>query len=240
MPARGSATVTVKLTVNGNNLRNNLMNSGSLGNAIGPLTANEYDGYIVFQGADHKVTMPWHILPRKAAQVVAKFTTATHPARPEHGRSLERLENQGVGDAQVQTFSMVATGTDRPGGEHGEQTPNPDIRAIGVNSFLAFRAGVCGATQNFIWEFAFNMFERKATPVGTWHEVDLDVNGDGNTDYFVINQDVSGADHAHRWKAGDVGHQRPPPVPAYRALLRGARDQHVERHPACMRAVTSA
>jgi hypothetical protein len=36
------------------------------------------------------------------------------------------------------------------------------------------------------------MFERKATPVGTWHEVDLDVNNDGLTDFFVINQDVSG------------------------------------------------
>ena len=40
----------MKLTVDGTKLRNNLMNSGSGGNAIGPLTANEYDGYVVFQG----------------------------------------------------------------------------------------------------------------------------------------------------------------------------------------------
>ena len=82
VPARGSVLVTVKLTVNGNKLRNNLMNSGSLGNAIGPLTANEYDGYIVFQGSDHKVTMPWHILREKPRRVVAKFATGHIPLDP--------------------------------------------------------------------------------------------------------------------------------------------------------------
>ena len=69
----GKAWVNVKLTVDGTKLRNNLMNAGSRGNAIGPLTANEYDGYVVFKGRHHEVTMPWHILPRKSADVVAKL-----------------------------------------------------------------------------------------------------------------------------------------------------------------------
>lgn len=189
--AGGSATVTVKLAVNGNTVRNNVMNSGSLGNAIGPLTTNEYDGYVVFQGSDHKVTMPWHILPRKAAYVNAKFPTGHLQLDPVTGAGSVRLENAGVGDAQLQAFSMIATGPDREGGVRGAQSPNPDIRAVGVNSF-AVPAGVCGATQNFVWEFAFHMWERKASPVGTWHEVDLDVNNDDLTDFFVINQDVSG------------------------------------------------
>ena len=45
---------------------------------------------------------------------------------------------------------------------------------------------------NFVWEFVFNMYERKASPVGTIHEVDIDVNNDGTNDFFVINQDVGG------------------------------------------------
>ena len=36
------------------------------------------------------------------------------------------------------------------------------------------------------------MYERKASPVGTIHEVDIDVNNDGVNDFFVINQDVGG------------------------------------------------
>ncbi len=36
------------------------------------------------------------------------------------------------------------------------------------------------------------MHERKASPVGTIHEVDIDVNNDGAFDFFVINQDLGG------------------------------------------------
>ena len=183
--------VNVKLVVDATKLRNNLMSSGAGGNAIGPLTANEYDGYVVFQGSDHKLTMPWHILPRKSADLVAKLPDGHLPIDPTTFAGTVALENKGVGDAQTVAYAMLGTGTDRPRGAHGEGVPNPDIRAVGTNSY-GVPAGVCGASANFIWEFAFNMFERKATPVGTWHEVDLDVNNDGLTDFFVINQDVSG------------------------------------------------
>ena len=61
----------------------------------------------------------------------------------------------------------------------------------------------CGVAGNaIIWEFAFNTWERKASPVGTWLEVDLDVNGDGVFDYAVINQDLAGLTHARRWPPG--------------------------------------
>ncbi len=190
VPAKGQAEVTVKIKVASSKLRNNLMNSGAGGNLIGPLTANEYDGYVVFEGQNHKVSIPWHILPRKSADVVASSDRLV--SDPKTGASAVKLKNRGVGDAQVVAYSLLATGADRPGGAHGQQEPNPDLRAVGVNAF-AVSGATCGVTgTNFIWEFAFNMHERKATPVGTWHEVDLDVNADGITDFFVINQDVAG------------------------------------------------
>ena len=55
---------------------------------------------------------------------------------------------------------------------------------------MLFRS--CSVNPNFVWEFVFNMYERKASPVGTIHEVDIDVNGDGVNDFAVINQDVAG------------------------------------------------
>jgi subtilisin family serine protease len=192
VPPKSSATVQVQMKIVGHNLRRNLMNSGAGGNAIGPLTANEYDGYIVFEGQSHNLTIPWHVLPRKSADVTASSSQLT--LDPKTGSIVPvKLKNRGVGDAQVVAYSLLATGTDRPGGAHGEQVPNPDLRAVGISAFLVTGA-TCGVAADFafVWEFAFNMFERKATPAGTWHEVDLDVNADGNTDYFVINQDVGG------------------------------------------------
>jgi subtilisin family serine protease len=187
----GSAKVSVKLHIDGTKLRNNLMNSGAGGNLIGPLTANEYDGYIVFQGVHHKVSMPWHVLPRKSADVVATLPGGRLQFDAVGVASVP-LANKGVGNAQIFAYSMIATGTDRPRGERGEQAPNPDLRAVATNAFVVGPT-TCGTTSNnFVWEFAFNMFERKATPAGTWHEVDIDTNADGRTDFFVINQDVGG------------------------------------------------
>jgi hypothetical protein len=184
--------VNVKLVVDATKLRNNLMNSGSLGNAIGPLTANEYDGYIVLKGGDHTLKMPWHILPRKSADVSVKIPYGQPiPFDDATGIASVPIRNKGVGDAQITAFSMLGRGDDRLGGEHGEGLPNPDIRAVGVATYKV-DAGVCDVGESFIWAFAFNMYERKASPVGTIHEVDLDIDNNGSYDLAVINQDVSG------------------------------------------------
>lgn len=183
--------VRVKLVVDATKLRPNLMNSSTGGIAIGPLTANEYDGYVVFQGSDHKLTMPWHILPRKSADVTASLPTGHMVIDPATGEGAVPVENKGVGDAQVFGYAMLGTGTDRPGGGRGEQSPTPDIKAVGTNTF-AVPAGFCTTESNFVWEFAFQTFERPANPQGIWYEVDLDTNNDGNTDFFVYTRDVSG------------------------------------------------
>ena len=190
VPAWGSADLTVKLKVKSGKLRNNQMSAGELGNAIGPLTANEYDGYVVFQGSDHKLTMPWHILPRRAANVVSYDGYAFTP--DGSGASSIKLANFGYGDAQIQTFSLLGTSPDRPRGGRGEQLPNPDLRAVGVNSWQV-PPDVCGTTgDGILWEFAFNLWERAASPVGTFLEVDIDTTGDGVVDYIVLNRDFAG------------------------------------------------
>lgn len=192
VPPKGRAWVTLKLAVNGKKLRPNLMSAGDGGNAIGPLTANEYDGYVVFEGDDHTVRSPWHILPRKSADVSAKLPGGHMPIDPTTGAGTVKLENKGVGDANIYAYSLLATGPDRPRGDRGAQEPNPDIRAIGLNTILV-PAGICHATQpNFVWEIVFNMHERKASPAGTWHEMDIDVDGDGWDDFWVFNIDNSG------------------------------------------------
>ena len=62
------------------------------------MTANEYDGYVVFKGSDHKLTMPWHILPRKSADVSAKLADGNHlPIDPTTGAATVHDREQGRG-----------------------------------------------------------------------------------------------------------------------------------------------
>jgi hypothetical protein len=188
------AQVKVKLTVDGTKLRKNLMSSGPGGNAIGPLTANEYDGYVFFKGKHHQVSMPWHILPRKSAELVANVPNGKLPATdPITSVGVIPLTNQGVGDAQMFAYSLLGTGPDTPRGDRGEGQPNPTIRAAAVNTFLVSGAD-CGTTAetDFVWEFVFHMHERKASPVGTFHEVDIDIDGDGQVDALVVSGDAAG------------------------------------------------
>jgi minor extracellular serine protease Vpr len=191
VPAGGSADINVKLVVKGPKLRVNQMSAGISGNAIGPLTTNEYDGYIVFQASDHKLTMPWHVLPRRAAKVHS-YDGYTFTPDATTGLASLKLGNLGGGAAQFSSFSLLGTSPNIPEGGRGEQSPNPDLRAVGVNTWLV-GPEECGTTGNgLLWEFAFNTWERKASPVGTFLEVDLDTTGDGVVDYIVLNRDLAG------------------------------------------------
>ena len=190
VPPGGWRDITARLTVKGPKLRANQMSAGDAGNAIGPLTTNEYDGYVVFQAKDHKLTMPWHILPRRAAAVGSYEGYTLNPDAT--GLSSFKLINMGGGEAQFASYSLLGTSPDIPSGGRGEQLPNPDLRAVGVNTFLVSPA-TCGTTGNgLLWEFAFNLWERKASPVGTFLEVDIDTTGDGVVDYVILNRDLGG------------------------------------------------
>jgi hypothetical protein len=76
VPAKGDTTIDVYMTIDGTKLRNNLMNAGADGPNPIPLTVQEYDGYLVFDkvalfGKPETFTLPWHVLPRKAANTQA-------------------------------------------------------------------------------------------------------------------------------------------------------------------------
>jgi hypothetical protein len=188
----GSIDIDAKLTVRTSRLRNNLMNAGSLGNAIGPLTSNELDGYIVFDGGDHKLTLPWHLLPRKAANVVVRGPNAM--SFDSTGTSTFKIENTGLGTAQFASYSLLGLSPDAPQGGRGQERPNPDLRAVGIKSSLVPAGStLCGsATATFLWEFAFNTWERDANPAGTFLEVDFDIDRNGIPEFVLWNRDLSG------------------------------------------------
>ena len=183
---RGDTFFMVKMTIDGALLPNNYMSSGGDGANPATLTANEFDGYLVLSNAHHTFQIPWHVLPRKDAKVVPSATTLD----PNSSYQVIGLDNQGVGTAQNDAYSLIAVSDNLPEGGWGEAMPTPDIRAIGVNTFPV-PAGYCSANPSFLWAFAINTWERQQHLVPVEHDIYLDTNQDGTDDYVVFNFDLS-------------------------------------------------
>jgi hypothetical protein len=180
------ATFTVKMTINGAMLPGNFMNSGSQGANPDSLTANEFDGYLVLDDGDHPIHMAWHVLPRQASNVVGRQVLNF-----EAGVDDIDLTNNGVGTAQNDAYTLIAVSPNQPEGGAGQQSPTPDLRAVGVNTFPV-PAGFCSGVDSFVWAFAINTWERQEHLMPVHHYVLLDTNQDGIDDYQVFNSDLSG------------------------------------------------
>jgi len=179
------ATFPVKLTVKGAMLEGNFMNSGSGGADPGALTNNEYDGYLFLDDGMHPIHLAWHVLPRQAANVVGRSLLNF-----KDGVDVVHLTNTQVGTAQNDAYSLLAVSPDQAEGGPGEQSPNPDIRAVGINTFPV-PAGFCSGQPSFLWAFAINTWERQEHLVPVSHNVYLDTNQDGTDDFLVFNFDLS-------------------------------------------------
>jgi len=187
-PGRGSDTLfDVSITIDGSLLRGNAMNSGSAGADPATLTLNEYDGYLVLDDGKHPIHLAWHVLPRKAARITPETTTLV----PESFPQAISLNNSGAGTAQNDAYALVATSPQLTVGGRGEQSPTPDIRAVGINTFPV-PAGFCSANPSFLWVFAVNTWQRQQHLLPVSHQVYLDTNQDGIDDYVVLNRDASG------------------------------------------------
>jgi minor extracellular serine protease Vpr len=180
-------TFKVTLTIDGSKLRGNFMNSGSQGANPAGLTLNEYDGYLILNNGEDWLHLPWHVLPRKAANTVPDTTSLVPGSFPQ----VIGLNNTGVGTAQNDAYALLATSPNLPEGGFGAQEPTPDIRAVGINTFPV-PAGFCSANPSFIWAFAVNTWERQEHLLPVSHQFWLDTNQDGVDDFVVLNRDLSG------------------------------------------------
>jgi subtilisin family serine protease len=180
--AGGSKDLRVHMTINGELLPGNSMNSGSEGANPAALTANEFDGYVILDDGISNIHLPWHVLPRKSARLAGRGVLNTRS-----GSDVISLSNTGIGAAQNDAYSLLAISPNQPEGGLGEQAPTPDIRAVGINTFLT-----PGCSSGFIWAFAVNTWERQQHLLPVSHQVLLDTNQDGTDDYLILNRDFSG------------------------------------------------
>lgn len=180
------ATFHVRLRIDGQLLRGNHMNSGNMGADPSGLTTNEYDGYLILDDGSHPIHMAWHVLPRKAADVLARPETLHF----RDGIARVKMINRGVGTAQIDAYALLAVSPDLPEGGPGAQSPTPDLRAVGINT-IPVPAGFCSTEASFVWTFAINTWERQQHLLPVSHQIALDVDQDGTDDYVVLNRDVS-------------------------------------------------
>jgi minor extracellular serine protease Vpr len=170
--AGGVETINFRMKIDGSKLPSWVLNGGNRGGDGPLLQLNEYDGYVTIKEGTDTVTVPWHVLPRKAADVRLNDTTA-----PPCG-SLA-LRNSGIENGVAEQFAL--TGVSPRFWE--SQLPLPgdnfaliDIRAVGV------RLAAPGILQ-----FGINTWGTRTHPnYPAKFDVLIDSNSDGTPDYVVF------------------------------------------------------
>jgi minor extracellular serine protease Vpr len=179
--ARDAEDIEVSLTIDPEKLPSWVLNGGSQGGNGAGLNGPEYDGYLTLTAGSEKLTVPWHVLPRRAASLEADW-------QDRRGSALEvKLKNSGQEVGQYEVFSLMATSPRLP----ASALPNPgdnfaavDLRAVGTRYLTQ---AVCGEVGGCL-EFAVSTYGRRAHPAYPGgFEVAIDTNGDGKPDYFVSN-----------------------------------------------------
>lgn len=180
VPANGSSAFTLSMKVDASKLPAWNLYSGSTQGTGSLLQAVEYDGYVTVADGAESASIPWHILPHRAHNVVAS-TSATVAS----GIGISNL-----GGAQTGTVDVFAlTGTSPQSSTvlppYGGGQPLVDMKAVGVRSAsaggqLAVQFGVAG-------------FGEKAHPAyPAEYDIYVDSNNDGVDDYVIYNSELSG------------------------------------------------
>jgi minor extracellular serine protease Vpr len=185
VPANGKSTITVKLRVNPLKLPAWALNGGSLGGRGDLLDGPEYDGYVTLTAGNEVLSVPWHILPRKAAEAGALLAQ-----RSNWAGGIILLANAGLAESEFDVFALTGTSSKYPAADlppPGSNFAVVDMRAVGVRYLPA------AGTTPALLQFAINTFGRRAHPnyPGEF-DVYIDVNEDGVDDFVVYNAEQGG------------------------------------------------
>ena len=182
--AHGSEEIEVRLAIDPAKLPTWTLNGGSNGGNGALLNRPEYDGYLTLTAGSEKLSVPWHVLPRKAAENQASLSERDH-------RSLAlRISNRGAEAGDFELFSLAGTSKRLPRDElpkPGDNFAVVDLRAVGVRHLPASEFG-----DDYL-EFAINTQGRRAHPnYPAEFDIYIDTNGDGVDDYVLFNSELGG------------------------------------------------
>jgi minor extracellular serine protease Vpr len=180
----GDREFMVQLLIKGTKLPAWTLNGGTQGGNGAALNGPEYDGYITLTSGSEKLSLPWHVLPRKASATVASPFVKT-----KWGGTLKLL-NIGFNAGDYDVFSLTGQSdkiprADLPG--PGDNFAVIDLQSVGVRHLPA---AIYGADY---LEFAMSTFGRRVHPVyPAEFDIYIDSNNDGVDDYVVYNTELNG------------------------------------------------
>lgn len=137
----------------------------------------EVDGYLTLTDGGETLSLPWHVLAKKSANVQV-------PSAVKAGRNLQ-VANWGVADGVVDTFALTGTSDRIPRSQlpkGGDNFAVIDLKAVGVRyiapGYIQFGISAFGArpTPNYPAEF----------------DVYIDTNADGFYEYVLYNAENGG------------------------------------------------
>ncbi len=186
VPARGTADVTVRVTIDPSRLEEwPFTHSAGFTGDGAELNGPEFDGYLLATSGAETLHLGWTVLPQRSADVSASNTVAL-----KNGVGSLSLANQSrVLDGDVDVFALTGTSPREPKpapGEPGSPGSNAaliDLAATGVRDNVA----------TGLLQFAIAGQQRQTIPLyPAGYEVDIDTNRDGTPDYAVFQQEAVG------------------------------------------------
>ena len=181
---KGTTEFLVSLLIKGSKLPSWALNGGPQGGNGAALNGPEYDGYVTLTSGSEKLSLPWHVLPRKASATVASPLVKT-----KNGGSLKLL-NLGVETGDYDVFSLTGQSPRIPRDElpgAGDNFAIVDLQSVGVRHLSAADFGA-----DYL-EFAISTFGRRVHPnYPAEFDIYIDSNNDGTPDYVVFNAENGG------------------------------------------------
>ncbi len=178
-----SATFQVRMDIDGSLLPPWYFDLAGANGGNGPLLAyNEFDGYLVIADDQDTVSLPWQVLPQRAASIKVNGSSVYLV----DGAADFMVENQSsVSDGEVEFFSLLGSSGQIP----KQLIPGPgdnyavvDLKSVGARLLGTNVAQIAIAT-----------YGRRAHPnYPGGFQVELDYDGDGATDAIVYNAELSG------------------------------------------------
>ncbi len=186
VPAGGTVTIPVRMVINPANLPAWTLNGGASGGNGALLNGPEYDGYLSLTSGNEKLSLPWHVLPRKAAAITGIRPTGARAA------NVITLKNVGAefGGYDYDVFSLIGSSAALPPSDFpaaGDSFATIDVRSVGVRYLPPSE---CGGN---CLEFAISNYGRQSHPnYPAGFEIYVDTNSDGEDDYVIYNAEGGG------------------------------------------------
>jgi subtilisin family serine protease len=179
VPAQGDGLVTVTLEVRPERLPDWTLGGGEEGGNGDLLRRLEFDGHLVIRDSRDTLSLPWHLLPRKAADL------AVGAGSVQAGGNLVLANLDGATPGVSEVFALGGTSAvDYPKPDaFGFDEAWPDLKAAGVRA--------AGGALEFALAF-HHEWTHPITPVGCLIYVDADLDGWEDLEFVTTEGDRPG------------------------------------------------